>query len=784
LPLSFAQQRLWFLDQLEPGSPAWNMPFALRLSGVLDTEALRRSLETLVHRHEALRTTFRDGPQGPVQVIAPPDTLRLDVIDLSQWPPERREAEAQRLSQADALRPFDLTTGPLLRTSLLVLDVSEHVLLLNIHHIITDGWSTGVVVRELAELYGAFVSGQPSPLAPLPLQYADYAAWQRQWLQDDTLDEQLAWWQRQLEGAPQELELPTDRPRAHRAMPRAATAHVILPRELSDAVDALCRREGLTPFMLLLTAFQLLLSRYSGQDDISVGSPVAGRNRAELEGLVGFFLNTLVLRTRLDGELTVRELLARVRDTALGAFAHQHIPFEQLQPMRGAHQAQLFQVMFILQNTPTAELTLPGLTLRTVPTEGGVAKFDLTLALTRSQEGFYGGELEYAADLFEPATAERMVRHLCTLVGALVADVGRPVSELSLLSGEERQRLLVDWSANPAPFPDVCVHTLFEAQARRAPDALAASFEGQHLTYAQLDARASQLAHALRRMGVGPEVRVALSVERSLDIVVGLLGILKAGGAWVPLDPLLPRERLAFMLEDSGASALVTQSPLVDRFPESFRARALCLDSEREALSRESTEAPVTGVTSLNLAYLLYTSGSTGLPKGTAIQHRGVSNLVTQEARFYGIGPGSRVLQFASLSFDLSVEEIFTTLCSGGALVLAPLEKLMPGAPLQRLMLDEQLTVISVTPAALAATPHEGYPALRTVISGGEAVSAEVVGRWATGRTFINSYGPTETTVVATLTVSLPDGRTPDIGRPMGNMLTYVLDARGEPVPV
>ncbi|RKH14792.1 amino acid adenylation domain-containing protein [Corallococcus sp. CA053C] len=783
LPASYSQQRVWLLDQLAPGGTAFNVPVALRLSGALDVEALRQGLEALVHRHEALRTTFRAGPEGPVQLIAPPSALGLQCIDLGSLPVDARSLEAQRLAGAEALRPFDLATGPLLRVCLLALDAEEHVLLLTLHHIISDGWSMAVLVRELAELYRAFASGTPASLPVLPLQFADYAAWQHQWLQGDVLEEALSWWRGQLDGAPRALELPTDRPRAHHALARAALLPVALPRELSEAVEALCVREGLTPFMFLLAAFQLLLSRYSGQDDISVGSPVAGRNRAELEGLIGFFLNTLVLRTRLDGAPTVRELLLRVRATALGAFAHQHVPFEQLQPMRDLRQAPLFQVMFILQNTPPAELSVPGLTFRHLPQTGLSAKFDLTLSLSRTVDGFTGA-LEYASDLFDASTAERMMRHLRVLVEALVAAPERPVSSLSLLTGDERRQVLVDWNATRADFPDTCVHSLFEAQARRTPHALAATFEGTHLTYAELDARANQLAHALRRWGVGPEVRVALSVERSLDVVIGLLGILKAGGAWVPVDPLLPRERLAFMLEDSGAEVLVTQAALRDRFPEAHRAHVLCLDSEREALAAEATEAPWTGVTPRHLAYLLYTSGSTGTPKGTAVEHRSVVNLVTHEAVAYGIGPGSRVLQFANLSFDLSVEEILTTLCAGATLVLAPLEKLMPGAPLRALLREEGVTVISLTPAALAATPADGLPALRTVISGGEALPREVVASWAPGRRFLNTYGPTEATVVATLTECVEDGRVPAIGRPLANVRTYVLDGRGEPVPV
>ncbi|SEU41903.1 amino acid adenylation domain-containing protein, partial [Myxococcus fulvus] len=784
LPLSFSQQRVWFLDQLEPGSPAFNIPAALVLAGALDVEVLRRTLEAVVHRHEALRTTFRAESDGPVQVIHAPAPFVLPLTDLRDLAPEQREAEARRRAGEHALQSFDLGAGPLLRAELLVLAEREHLLLLNLHHIVSDGWSISVIVREMSTLYGDLQAGRTPSLPELPLQYADFAAWQRGWLEGAELDRQLAWWQRQLDGAPQDLELPTDRPRTHLSRPRGGVVSLAIAPAKAEAIEAFCHREGLTPFMFFLGAFQLLLSRYSGQDDISVGSPVAGRNRAELEGLVGFFLNTLVLRTKLDGDPTVRELLARVRETALGAYAHQHLPFEQLQPLRDLQQSPLFRVMFILQNTPDADVSLPGLELRPGPDEGHVAKFDMTLSMGRNTAGFTG-ELDYQVDLYDASTIERMTRHFLALVDVLVASPDRRLSTVTLLSDEERSRQLVTWNDTRADFPDTCVHTLFEAQVRRAPDALAASFEGSRLTYAQLDARANQLAHALRRRGVGPEVRVALSVERSLDVVVGLLGILKAGGAWVPVDPLLPRERLAFLLEDSGAAMLLTQAPLLERYPEAHRARALCLDTEQESLSRESAEAPVTGVHSGNLAYVLYTSGSTGQPKGTAVEHRSVANLVTHEARAYGIGPGERVLQFANLSFDLSVEEIFTTLTSGAALVLAPLEKVMPGAPLHALLRDEALTVISLTPAALAATPAEGLPSLKTVISGGEALPSDVVARWAPGRRFLNTYGPTEATVVATLAeVVAEEGRAPSIGRPLANVRVHVLDARGEPVPV
>ncbi|NOK21667.1 non-ribosomal peptide synthetase, partial [Corallococcus carmarthensis] len=783
LPTSFAQQRIWVLEQFDPGSAAYNMPFSLRLTGALNLEALRRALECVVHRHESLRTTFRPGTDEPVQVIAPPEPLVLPVVDLRALSPEQRDAEVKRRTDVEVRHPFNLEAGSLLRVSVLVLDAQEHLVLLTIHHAIFDGWSMSILMRELSEAYRAFAAGTKPALPALPFQYADFAVWQRNWLSGAEMERQLAWWRQQIDGMPSVLELPTDRPRGRREAHPGALLFVAFPLELSKAVEALCVREGITPFMFLLAALQVLIGRYSGQDDVSIGSSVAGRNDAELEGLLGFFINTLVLRTRMGGEPTVRELLSRVRTTTLGVLANQYVPFEQLQPMRDLRASPLFNVLFLMQNIPDVDLSLAGVKVQVEERTGASAKFDLTLSLARTEKGFTG-ELEYDTDLFDRSTVTRMVRHLRLIVEGFVAHPDHRVSSLQLLAGEERQQVLVEWNATRAPFPEACMHSLFEAQVHRAPESLAAVFEGTQLTYAQLDARANQLAHALRRRGVGPEVRVALSVERSLDVVIGLLGILKAGGAWVPVDPLLPRERLAFMLEDSAAQVLVTQQPLVDRFPEALHARALCLDTERSALAKEPTDAPVADVTPANMAYLLYTSGSTGTPKGTAVEHRSVANLVTHEAVAYGIGPDSRVLQFASLSFDLSVEEIFTTLCNGATLVLAPLEKLMPGAPLPVLLREQHLSVVSLTPAALAATSSEGLPEVRTVISGGEALPADVVARWAPGRRLINTYGPTEATVIATLGDVVASNSVPSIGKPLANVRVYVLDPHGQPVPV
>ncbi|WP_158621682.1 non-ribosomal peptide synthetase [Corallococcus aberystwythensis] len=786
-PVSFSQERMWFQDRLSPGSAAFNIPVRVRFSGVLDVAVLHASLQALVRRHAPLRTTFIEQDGRPQQHIAPALDLALPVVDLQSLPSAEREAEAWRLITDEARQPFDLEKGPLLRTVLYRLEVLEHVLLLKLHHIITDGWSMGVLVRELSALYPALAAGKPSPLTPLPMQYADYAAWQREYLRGEVLESHLGFWRGRLD-PDAVLELPTDRPRPAVLSGRGARINEVLPVALVESLKALALAEGNTLFGVLLAGFQVLLSRYSGQQDVVVGTSVAGRGRVELEGLIGLFTNYLALRTDLSGQPSFRELLGRVRETTLEAYAHQDVPFEKLvdalKPERQLSVNPLFQVALTLQNAPLPPLQLPGLVLDAQPVDNRTSKTDLSLIAMEVPQGMRL-TAEYNTDLFDPGSIQRLLAHLRTLLEGAVADPARRVSELPLMDAAEAMRVQREWAGNAAPFPeDRCLHTLFEAQAQRTPDAVAVQFQGRTLTYAQLDARANQLAHALRRRGVGPEARVALSVERSLEVAVGLLGILKAGGAWVPVDPMLPRERLAFMLEDSGATVLVTQAPLLERFPEGPRARALCLDVERERLAGESVLAPDSGVGPRNLAYVLYTSGSTGTPKGTAIEHRGVCNLVAHEATAYGIGPGSRVLQFASLSFDLSVEEIFTTLCSGATLVLAPLEDLMPGEPLRKLVRDEALTVISLTPATLAATAPEGLSSIRTVISGGEALPPEVVARWAPGRTFLNTYGPTEATVMATLTECTADGRVPSIGRPLANVRAYVLDARGGLVPV
>ncbi|MCY1023460.1 non-ribosomal peptide synthase/polyketide synthase [Pyxidicoccus sp. MSG2] len=786
LPLSFAQQRLWFLDRLEPGSPFYNMPAALWLEGTLDAGALEHALTELMRRHEVLRTTFQTEASGPVQVIHPPAPFHLPVVDLSALPGDTREAEARRLAHQEARRPFDLEQGPVLRAMLLRVFDSRHLLLLNLHHIASDGWSMGVLVRELASLYAAFQEGTPSPLPELPVQYADYAVWQRGWLRDEALEEQLSWWREHLTGAASMLELPTDFPRPAVASLRGAIHRRVLPRELAGALQALCRHEGTTLFMALLAGFQVVLSRYSGQEDFVVGTDIANRNRAETEGLIGFFINQLALRARVGGNPSFRELLGRVREATLGAYAHQDLPFEELvkalNPKRGQEGAPLFQVKLVLQNQPATELTVPGLTLRGESVDSGTSRLDLTLSVSETARGLECG-CEYRTDLFEAATIDRLVRHLGTLLRAAAASPEAPLSALPLMDEAEQRQVLVEWNATSRDFPrEACAHQLFEAQVARTPHATAVRFEGKELTYVQLDTRANQLAHHLRALGVRPDVPVALCVERSLETVVAILGILKAGGAWVPLDASYPVERLTYMLRDSAAPVLVTTEALADELP-SGGGQLVLLDVDAPLIEAQPGTAPESLTHAGNLAYVIYTSGSTGRPKGTLLQHRGLCNTALNAARAQGFHSGSRVLQYAAFGFDASVFEIFGALMAGATLVLAPRERLMPGAPLRGLLREEALTAVTLTPSVLAQLTPEDFPSLETLVSAGEACTPELVQRWGSRVRMLNAYGPTEVTVCATVSEQLRPGERLTIGRPWANVWAYVLDAALRPVP-
>ncbi len=787
-PLSFAQQRLWVVDRIEPGSPAYNMPSALRLRGALDAAALRASIGELARRHEALRTTLQERGGAPVQVVHPHAPAALPVVDLARLPAGARAPEAERLADAEALRPFDLARGPLLRSALLRLDEDDHVLLFTLHHVAGDGWSMQVLVREVSALYGAFSRGDSSPLPELPVQYADFAVWQRGWLSGPVLEAHLSYWKTRLADAPPLLEIPTDHPRGAGRGARAGTHAFALPAGLSRGLRERARQEGATLFMTLLAGWQALLARYSGQDDVVVGSPIAGRTRAETEGLIGFFANMLPLRADLSGDPTWRELLGRVRETALGAYAHQELSFErlveELAVERSLTHTPVFQATFALNRPGEEEApSLGGLALE--PFGGGarVAKFDLGL-VAEDGEAALAATLDYRVALFEAATIARMAGHLEAVLEALAGEPERRLSELSLLGGAERARVLEAWNATEADLPRACVHELFAEQARRTPDAAAVVHEGRTLTYGELERSANRLAHSLRRLGVGPEACVGLCARRSPGMVAGLLGILAAGGVYVPLDPAYPAERLEFMAADSGAAVLLVDSAAPDVLPAFAGARLVLDDFGREADSAEDGAPPASGVSPENAAYVIYTSGSTGRPKGVVVTHAGAANLLPRAGRSFGAAPGGRVLQTASLSFDASVLEIFVALLSGAALHVADREAVLAPERLAALLREREIDVWVSTPALLDTLPDTDFPLLRTISAGGERCSGETAARWSQGRRLVNMYGPTEITIFATMHECAPGAaEAPPIGRPVPNARVYVLDAWGEPAP-
>ena len=802
-PLSFAQQRLWFLEQLEPGNPFYNQPGVVCLTGALNVAVLEQSFNEIIRRHEVLRTTFTVVERQPVQVIASTLVLKLPVVDLQKLPYADREKEVMRVATKEAQIPFNLVEGPLLRCTLLQLDEAEYVLLFTMHHIISDGWSKGILIREMAALYEAFSTGQLSPLAELPIQYADFAAWQRQWLQAEILQSQISYWKKQLEGASATLELPTDYPRPAIQTFRGTTYSFEQSVELSQALKKLSQQQGTTLFMTLLAAFQTLLWRYTGQEDIVVGSPIANRNRADIEGLIGFFVNILVLRTNLAGNPTFKELLTRVREMALGVYAHQDLPFEQLveelQPQRSLNHTPLFQVMFALQNAPISALELPGLTLSLLESDSGSAKFDLTLDMTETAQGLVG-ILEYNTDLFEAGTIRQMAGHLQTLLSGIVANPQQRLSELPLLA-EVEKALLVKWNDTQAEYPkDQCIHQLFEAQVEQTPDAVAVVFEDEQLTYCELNERANQLAHYLRSLGVKAEVLVGICVERSLSMVIGLLGILKAGGAYVPLDPIYPKERLALMLQDGQIPVLLTKQALLNALPKN-QFKIVCLDSDWTIIAQESQEDLFNLTQPENLAYLIYTSGSTGTPKGVMIQHGSLVNYTETACLEYEIKLQERILQFASISFDAAAEEIFPCLVQGATLVLRTDTMLNSIQNFLQQCRNLGLTVLDLPTAFWhqvtdeVSTTNLTLPeALRLVIIGGEKAEPSRLEAWQqqVGQRvrLVNSYGPTETTIVATIcdlceSISVQtDKRELPIGQAIRNTETYVLDPYLQLVPV
>ncbi|MDY6838555.1 MAG: amino acid adenylation domain-containing protein [Thermodesulfobacteriota bacterium] len=800
VPMSFAQQRLWLLDQLEPESAAYNIAAAFSLTGLLHVAALEHALNALIRRHESLRTTFTEVAGKPQQIISPTLSLELPVIELRELSEAERNRAVRRLSAEEARRLFDLSQGPLLRATLLRMTEQEYVLLLTLHHIVADEWSMEVLFRELAVLYKALSVDRPSPLNALPIQYADFAVWQRQWLQGEELDAQLSYWKDRLADALPSLNLPTDRPRpAMQTFRGSRESRPLLSAAQLQALKALSVEEDATLFMTLLAAFNVLLHRYTGQEDIAVGSPIANRNRIELEGLIGFFLNTLVLRTDLSDDPTFRELLARVRETALEAYAHQDVPFERLveklQPERDLSRTPLFQVMFVLRDGRRQTLELSGVTVTPMEVDTGTSKFDLILFVAEGEDGLRG-TVEYNTDLFHKTTIARMLGHYERLLEAIVSDPDQRVGALPLLTAPERHQLLVEWNNTRTEYPGKqWVHQLFESQVERTPDAVAVVFGDQQITYDELNRRANRLAWYLRRLGVGPDVLVGICLERSLDMVAALLAVLKAGGGYVPLDPSYPRERLAFMLEDAPMTALFTQTGLLETLPK-HGAKTVCLDSGLEDLTREGETNPVNEGSTESLAYVLYTSGSTGLPKGVAMTHRSLSNLICWQVQNSALPEGARTLQFAPLSFDVSFQEIFSTLCSGGALVLIseesrrdPMELLgcVTAKSIERLFLP----FVALQQLVEGADGRGTVPAgLREIITAGEPlqITRQVASFFSrlTGCALYNQYGPTESHVVTAFALKGPPGDWPlfpPMGRPIANTQIYLLDKDLQPVP-
>jgi amino acid adenylation domain-containing protein len=799
-PLSFAQERLWFLHQMMDDKSVYNMPGHVLLNGELDVDALSRALSEVIRRHEPLRTSFSHSNGSPLQLISPSIDLLLPLTNLSHLSPDARASQAASLADTHARTPFDLSRPPLLRAHLLRLSSTEHHLLLTLHHTIADGWSVRILVRELALLYEAFRSGKDSPLADLPIQYADYSVWQRERLQGSVLDEELAYWRERLANAPAVLELPTDRARPAVQSFRGARRAVRVGEETARGVRELARRCGATPYMVLLAAFKTLLWRYTGQSDVVVGTPVANRGRAELEGLIGYFANTLVLRTDVSGEPSFSEVVRRVREVTLGAYGHQEVPFEklveELRPERSLSHNPLFQVLFSLQSTSVSSQSIPGLQLEFLNVNMGTTRFDLALELLEEEN--FSGSFEYSTDLFDAETVDRMAEHYQVMLENIVKDPDQPISALPLLTEAGRIELLSAAggmepvgaaSAGPA-----CLHRSFEEQARRRPGSICVSFGARSITYRELDAKANQLARHLRRKGIGPEVPVGIIAERSLEMVLAMLAVLKAGGAYVPLDPSYPKERLAFMLAELDSPVLLTQGRLLDALPHVKNAHAINLD-DWEAFADESEEALDVLVSPANTAYVIYTSGSTGRPKGVQISHQSATHLFEVSRSHFNFDERDVWTVFHSYAFDFSVWEIWAPLTYGARLVIVPTEVAQSPGDFHELLRRERVTILNQTPSALrqlvetreelAGETREW--SLRLLICGGEALPPSLVPRLLEWNVPVwNFYGPTEATVWSSIhRVESTDAlsRSVPIGRPLPDVGLYVLDVNLQPVP-
>jgi len=800
VPTSWAQQRLWFIDQLEGGGAGYLIPTTIRLRGPLDQMALKSALDTIVQRHEVLRTVFVVVDGTPSQDIASGGSFRLERIDLARIGNPERDEEVRRQRAEEALTPFDLSTGPLIRGRLLRIEPQEHLLLITMHHIISDGWSMGVFVREMSDLYSSHCGERHTSLTPLTLQYSDYAHWQQEWLRGEVLQKQLEYWRETLRGPLPVTELPTDRPRPNTQSYRGRNLPVLVDAGLTSDLRAFAQRHELTLFMVLYAAWSILLARLTGQSDVIVGTPIANRQRPELESLIGFFVNTLALRVEVHNQLPLDQFLRQVKEVTLGAYGHQDVPFEKVveavQPARTLSRNPIFQVMLALQNTPRADLNMTGLQATFEQPVDEPSIFDLFLSLDE-RDGELTGTLNYATDLFDEATVERWFACFSLLLRELVQRVDSNVGDLSLLPAAERTQVLKHFNATQmAVGVEQRVHELFESQVRQTPDAIAVMHGDQHISFAQLNAKANQLARYLVNLGVGTDEVVGICVSRGVPMVLGVLAILKAGAAYLPLDPNYPPDRLRHMLEDAAPRVVLTQEALQAGLPAT-QAELVLLDPTLEQLTGHLDEnLPLPGRAE-DLVYLIYTSGSTGRPKGTAMPHRAMVNLIQWHRQTLGDTVGQRVLQFAALSFDVAFQEIFTTLCTGGTLVMLDewvrrdvpaLMQLLNAQRIHRLFVPPlMLQTLAEYAASRGTVPSD----LRDVITAGEQlkVSAEIIGFFEQlpGCRLHNHYGPTETHVVTALTLEGNPKQwpvLPSIGRPIGNTQMYVLDGAREPVPM
>ncbi|MEW6737650.1 MAG: amino acid adenylation domain-containing protein, partial [Acidobacteriota bacterium] len=794
LPLSFAQQRLWILDQLIPDDTSYNLSYHVHFKGPLNVYVLEQCLNEIIERHEILRTRFVAQEGQPFQIISPNWILRLAVVDLQNLSINEATKEVRLLSSEEARRPFDLSKGPLIRSVLLKLNEEEYIGLFTLHHIVSDAWSRNIFLRELSAFYTAFTSEESAILDELPIQYADFACWQRKWLQGEVLEVQLSYWKRQLEGVIA-LELPTDRSRPAIKTSNGKRSFFRLNENLVLELKALSRQNNVTLFMTLLAALDVLLYRYSGQTDISVGTPIANRNCTEIENLIGFFVNTLVMRVELSSKLSFAQLLDRVREAALGAYTHQDVPFEkvveELQPERDLSRSPLFQVMLAFQNVPSETMEFGDLTLKPLVLDFGLAKFDITFVLEERATELIGS-IEYNTDLFNTETITRMITHFERLLEGVVANPDRRINEFSLLSKIEWQQLLIEWNDTATAYSkSKCIHELFEEQVACTPDAIAVFFNNEQLTYQQLNIRANQVAHYLNGLGVGPEAVVGVCLHRSLQMVVALLGILKAGAAYVPLEPDYPDQRLATIIKNAQISVLLTSQQVLERLPQD-NLPSICLDKEWPDVACQSSDNPFNNVNYDNIAYILFTSGSTGEPKGVMISHGAIANHMLWMQQRFPLTAMDKVLQKTPFSFDASVWEFYAPLLSGACLIMAQPQKHQDSGYLVNTIKEYGITIIQLVPTLLqmllATEEFKDCTSLKRVFCGGEALPLDLVEQFSSYSiaALYNLYGPTEATIDTSYWEYQRNGsiHKVSIGRPINNTELYILDQNFHPLPI